>query len=129
MSLDEHMFNYLDISLGMQYYFSSGTSKIYIHSSVEYNHLIRYHQIGSQKDYSPYYLTPNDNTNLKIERNINPKNISINMGLGIEFNITNKAHFFSHLNYRNMLEIVTPDSMTQDRLHSYGLKLGLRMEL
>lgn len=103
--------------------------KLYIYSSFEYNYLTSYKQVTLIRDYSTHNVISRNNDDLTTYRNISRNNLSVNAGLGLEFNITNNIHFFSHINYRNMLLVVDPDSMTQDRLLSYGIKLGLRMGL
>lgn len=125
----KQQFNYLDINTGIQYYIPAGNIKFYIHSSIEYNYLINHYQKTIKKDYSSGNIISVYNEDRTVSRNINRNNISVNGGLGIEFNITNNIHFFSHLNYKNMLLVINPDSMTQDRLYSYGIKLGARIGL
>lgn len=127
--LFKHQFNYLDISTGLQYYIPLGAIKLYVHSSFEYNYLTSYNQKVIERNYSTRSIISTQNDNLTVDRNISRNNLSVNGGLGIEFNVTNSIHFFSHLNYRNMLLVVDPDSMTQDRLYSYGIKLGMRIGL
>lgn len=127
--LFKHQFNYIDVSAGIQYYIPLRSIKFYIHSSFEYNYLTSYKQVVLIRDYSTRNVISRNDDNLTIERNISRNNISVNGGLGLEFNVTSNLHFFSHLNYKNMLQVINPNSMTQDRLYSYGIKLGLRMGL
>lgn len=125
----KHQFNYLDLSAGTQYYVPIKKAKIYFHSSVEYNYLVRYRQIGLQRDYPTQTTTARTEVNLTTKRDINKSNFSIYTGLGIEFKFKKKLHFFSHINYRNMILIFSPDTKYKDKIHSIGIKLGTRIAL
>ena len=125
----KQQFNYLDVSTGIQYYIPLRNIKLYVHTSFEYNYLTSHYQKRIERDYASRNIISTDNDNRTISRNISRNNVSVNGGLGLEFNITNNIQFFSHLNYKNMLLVIAPDSMTQDRLFSYGIKLGARIGL
>jgi hypothetical protein len=120
----EYQFNYIDLNIGFNYYIINNKTKLYAHASPEFNYLINFNHIS--KSY--------DSNNKRISKDVDDRtesykiaktNISINGGIGMEFSLTQKAKLYTLLNYKQMLLSSAPESITEDKLYSYGLKIGL----
>lgn len=117
-----------NLTLNTNFYITTGKTKLFAQLSPQFNYITHYKHVLKIWDINNKLLRKDSDDRTKSDQIANT-GFTLAGGIGIEMPLAKNLNLQGLTFYKQMLTTIAPQSVTQDKLYGFGLKVGVFYDL